>query len=92
MKSTHLSVPSVVFKPRHGKCSVRIPDMNVTVEGNSIVEAIANALVLVTAVVCYREDRNIPMKLSTSYDDLVSDTKKEKTPHFVHMLTVVRER
>lgn len=92
MASNNLTaIPCIVYRNTKTNPSVYIPDFDVTVGGQSLTEVIARACMLVEALKVYHDDRNIPFVITTSYEELALKHAKDKTPHFVHMLTIKSE-
>lgn len=84
-------VPCVCYKYARRGCSLFIPDLNMELYGTTFVEVIANAVTTVTALYIYNMEHNIPMPIKSTYDELLKKTESEKTPCFVHMLTLNKE-
>ena len=86
-----IAIPSVVYRPKDGPCSVFVPDLNITIHGVTFVDTLAETLMNVAAIITYRRDRNVPFNVEHTYDDLVEKYSKAKDARFIYMLTVDSE-
>lgn len=68
---TNIQIPVVVV-PVKDKCDVLIPDLNVTIHGRDIVEALALSISYVSAIYYYNVERNYRLNLSTTYEQALA--------------------
>lgn len=66
--------------------TLEIPDLNITVNSDNCTSLLATAIETITAIVVYRVERNIPIRITHTYEDLVLATEKERGKHFIYML------
>lgn len=65
----NLQVPAIVTMTKVG-CSVDVPDLNITIHGRDYLEALANAMLNVSAIYYYSHEHNLSMNLSKTYQEV----------------------
>lgn len=89
-KKPSVTLPSIIRESR-GKVEIEVPDFNVKVDGRNYTEAMGRTIETVTAICNYRVERNIPIRITETYDSLTEKTSKEKGKHFIYMLSPVHD-
>lgn len=52
------------------KCDIDVPDLGITIHGQDYVEAMAKAILNVSAIYYYNHERNIKMSLTKTYAEV----------------------
>lgn len=80
---TNIQIPVVVI-PTKTECTVFIPDLNVTIHGRDIVEALALSISYASAIYFYNVERNIKLPMDTTYEQA-----EEKCPSRKSFVTYI---
>lgn len=75
-----------IIRVKGGNYTLEIPDFNVTVDGRSYVEVLANGIETLTALYSYRVERNVPIYVKETFESCTEKTRKERGKHFIYML------
>ena len=80
-----IQIPGIVTNEKDN-CSIYIPDFKITIHGSDFVEALANAVLSASAIYYYNLDRNLRLKLDTTYQD--ADAMCTKNNQFATFVTL----
>lgn len=91
MSNQQIVFPTVI-RVRKDTTEIEVPDLHIKVVGNNYTEAIGRTIEHITAICNYRKERNIPIRITETYDSLVEKTSKERLKHFIYMLSTLDEQ
>lgn len=83
----NLQVPAIVTMSGD-KCDIHVPDLKITVHGQDYVEAMANAMLNVSAIYYYNHDRNIPIQLTKTYAEVEREACNRRNGSFATYLSL----
>lgn len=85
-KEGKLCFPTII-RVKDQNYTLEIPDLNITVSQDNYTSLLAHAIDTLTAIVIYRKERNIPIRIKSTFEEVTLRIGKEKGEHFVYMLS-----
>lgn len=85
MENNELHVVCIITQTKQS-CDVYVPDFKITAHGIDFVEALANAILSTSAIYFYNRDKNVTIKLKTSFED--AEKMCENKNQFATVLTL----